>query len=165
MDTYYFTSLTTEDVPQVFAFFQSLKNDQAQVSFSEVEKENVLSAWVNDPANLTYLAKDSKSHKVLSVIRGKRDLSPQKQHAAFLTAATVKAARGSGIAAKLTQYALGEMKAQGVTIARIYVYSDNRPSLNAVKKLGFEKAGVVKWHHYSESLKDYVDDIIFHKVL
>ena len=74
-------------------------------------------------------------------------------------------ARGSGLAAELTNYGLGQMKKVGVNIARIYVYSNNKASLNAVKKLGFVHGGTVLRHHKDLCTAEYVDDLIFHKVL
>ncbi|MBE0449724.1 MAG: hypothetical protein IBX70_02640 [Clostridia bacterium] len=57
------------------------------------------------------------------------------------------------------------MKKKGVTIARIYVYSDNKASLHAVEKLGFALGGKVLMHHLNVKSGHYVDDIIFHKIL
>ena len=39
------------------------------------------------------------------------------------------------ILTELTNFALDQMKNEGVNIARIYVYSNNQASLNTVKKL------------------------------
>lgn len=44
-------------------------------------------------------------------------------------------------------------------------YSNNIASLNAVKKLGFIHAGTVLRHHMDQAAGEYVDDIIFHKLL
>lgn len=52
-----------------------------------------------------------------------------------------------------------------MAIARTYIYSDNVASINTVLKLGFTFAGSVLMHHYSEELGQYVDDLIFHKIL
>lgn len=67
--------------------------------------------------------------------------------------------------AKTTAFALEEMKKQGVTIARIYVYSNNTPSMNAIKKLQFTYGGTVLRHHKDPHTGDYVDDLIYHKLL
>lgn len=82
-----------------------------------------------------------------------------------MTAATHPDARGFGLAAELTNYALSQMKSEGVNIARIYVYSNNKASLNTVKKLGFVHAGTVLRHHRDKATGEYVDDLIFHKIL
>ena len=92
-------------------------------------------------------------------------MTNEKLHAVFLTAATHPDARGSGLAAVLTNYVLDQIKKFGVNIARIYVYSDNKASLNAVKKLGFVHGGTVLRHHKDQCTGEYVDDLIFHKVL
>lgn len=57
------------------------------------------------------------------------------------------------------------MKKDGVAIARIYVYSNNTASLNAIKKLDFIHAGTIIRHHRISETGEYVDDLIFHKIL
>lgn len=89
----------------------------------------------------------------------------ERKHAVFLTAATHPSTRGQGLAQQLVAYGLQEMKKEGVNITRIYVYSDNKPSLNAVKKLDFVHAGTVLRHHKDPESGEYVDDLIYHKIL
>lgn len=57
------------------------------------------------------------------------------------------------------------MKNEGITIARIYVYSNNKASLSAIRKLDFVHAGTVLRHHKDLETGEYVDDLIFHKLL
>jgi ribosomal protein S18 acetylase RimI-like enzyme len=163
-NTFSFAPLSHETVASTWDLFELLKTEGADVSFCDVQSRTELDSWVNHPAHLTYVATDNSAN-VLAVVRGKRDLSAEKRHSVFLTAATHPKARGNRLAATLTNYALNEMKKEGVTIARIYVYSDNKASLRAVEKLGFILSGKVWMHHLDVSTNTYVDDLIFHKKL
>lgn len=159
-----FKSLEKEDIQKVWDLFVQLRTEGAEVSFAEVESKELLESWVENPGHLTYVAMDD-DHKLLGVVRGKREMTDEKKHAAFLTAAIHHDARGRGIAADLTNFSLSEMKKRGVIIARIYVYSDNSASLHAIEKLGFTLGGKVLMHHMDLKTGLYVDDIIFHKIL
>lgn len=154
------------DIGSIWSLIEILKAEGAEISFTELTtKEEVLN-FVDNPAQLSYVAvKADEPSRVLCLVRGRRDMTDEKSHAVFLTAATHPDARGSGLAAKLTNYSLDQMKNEGVNIARIYVYSNNQASLNAVKKLGFVHGGTVLRHHKDLCTGDYVDDLIFHKVL
>lgn len=154
------------DIDSIWSLIEILRAEGAEISFTElIAKEQVLN-FVNNPAQLSYVAVTTEDpRRVLCLVRGRRDMTPEKSHAAFLTAATHPDARGSGLAAELTNYALDQMKKLGVNIARIYVYSNNQASLNAVEKLGFVHGGTVLRHHKDQSTCEYVDDLIFHKVL
>ncbi|MBM7561712.1 GNAT family N-acetyltransferase [Fusibacter tunisiensis] len=164
-DTILYRKLTLEDVPMTWALFKELMTEKAEVSFCEVDSIDHLKEWVNNAEHLTYVAIDSSTGKVVGALRGKRENTEQKRHSVFLTAATLKDYRGHQVAKKLTEFGLSEMKNEGVKIARIYVYSDNTASLNAVKKLGFEASGRVVMHHWDPVCKRFVDDLIFHKKL
>lgn len=163
---YQLKKVESHDVDSIWSLIEILKEDGAEISFTELtEKEQVLS-FVDNPAQLSYVAVTTeKPSRVLCLVRGRRDMSVEKSHAAFLTAATHPEARGSGLAATLTNYALDEMKKCQVNIARIYVYSNNQASLNAVAKLSFVHSGTVLRHHRDLYTGEYVDDLIFHKVL
>lgn len=122
--------------------------------------------YIDNPSQLTYVAvTEEKPNEVICIVKGRRDLSKEKSHAAFLSCATHPKERGKNLAIKLTNFALEEMKKEGVNIVRIYVYSNNQASLNAIKKFDFTKAGVVLRHHIDLNTGEYVDDIIFHKIL
>jgi ribosomal protein S18 acetylase RimI-like enzyme len=163
---YYFRKMQHNDIDHVWSLIELLKHEKVDMSFTEITVKDELMDFVDNPAQLTYVAvsKDEPSH-VLCLVKGRRDLAKAKSHAAFLSAATHPDARGLGLVAKLTNYALDEMKKEGVTIARIYVYSDNLASLSAVKKLGFNHSGTVLKHHMDFSTGEYVHDLIFHKIL
>lgn len=160
-----YSPLSEENVLGTWELFKTLKIAQEEVSFVDVETVEELQTWVNDSSQLVYVASDSRTRKVIGVVRGKRDLRPERKHAVFLTAAISKDYRGHALAAKLTNYALEKMKGEGVLLARIYVYSDNTASLNAVKKLGFEQSGCVVAHHMDLEKEIAIDDVIFHKYL
>jgi ribosomal protein S18 acetylase RimI-like enzyme len=154
------------DVDSAWALIDLLKEEGADMSFTELTAKEEVLQWIENPALLTYVAvTTTEPAHVLCLVRSRRDLTPEKSHAAFLTAATHPDARGTGLAAELTNYALDKMKNEGVNIARIYVYSDNKASLNAVRKLGFVHAGTVLRHHQDQKNSEYVDDLIFHKLL
>ena len=141
------------------------KDDLILLTDGNCLKDEVLN-FVDNPAQLSYVAvRADEPSRVLCLLRGRRDMTDEKSHAVFLTAATHPDARGSGLAAELTNFALDQMKNEGVKIARIYVYSNNHASLNAVKKLGFVHAGTVLRHHRDQVTSEYVDDLIFHKIL
>jgi ribosomal protein S18 acetylase RimI-like enzyme len=163
---YYLRKLKSEDLDSVWSLIELLKAEGAEMSFSELKTKEELQNFVDNSAQLSYVAVTvEEPSRILCLVRGKRDMSKEKSHAAFLAAATHPEVRGSGLAAELTNFALEEMKKVGVNIARIYVYSNNHASLNAVKKLGFVHAGTVLRHHKDQATGEYVDDVIFHKIL
>ena len=162
----YLRRIKAHDIDSVWSLIEILKAEGAEISFTElIVKEEVMN-FIDNPAQLSYVAvTQEEPSRVLCIVRGRRDMTSEKSHAAFLTAATHPDARGSGLAAQLTNFALDQMKNEGVNIARIYVYSDNEPSLKAVKKLGFIHGGTVLRHHRDQVTGEYVDDLIFHKIL
>lgn len=163
---YNFRRIKTTDIESVWSIVEILKNERSNMSFTEIANKEEILDYIDNPADLTYVAtNEEKPNQVLSIVKGRRDLSEGRSHAVFLSAATHPHARGCGLAAKLTDFALGEMKKEGVDIARIYVYSDNKSSVNAVRKLDFVHAGSVLRHHKDLDSGEYVDDLIFHKIL
>lgn len=164
MKQLHMSRIKDSDLEEAFALIETLRQEGAQITFTDYQSLDEIRHWPYSEEHLVYIARDNDS-RLLAIVRGKRDNTPEKRHAVFLTAATAAFARGSSIAKSLTEYALDQMKLEGVKIARIYVYSDNHASLKAVSKLGFEKAGVVLAHHLDTTTQCYVDDIIFHKCL
>lgn len=163
---YYFRKIKSHDLDSVWSLIELLKAEGADMSFTELKDKEEAMNFIDNPAHLSYVAVTKEEPtQVLCLVRGRRDMSSEKSHAAFLAAATHPDVRGSGLAAELTNFALVEMKNEGVNIARIYVYSNNKASLNAVKKLGFIHGGTVLRHHKDEITGEYVDDVIFHKIL
>ena len=60
---------------------------------------------------------------------------------------------------------MDRLKENGIKIARAYVYSDNTSSVSTLLKCGFTLSGCVHMHHLDERTNQYVDDLIFHKIL
>jgi ribosomal protein S18 acetylase RimI-like enzyme len=163
---YELRKMKSDDIDSIWSLIEILKAEGAEITFTELTTKEELLNFIDNPAQLSYIAvKAYDPSRVLCVVRGRRDMTAEKSHAVFLTAATHPAARGSGLAAELTNYGLDQMKNEGVNIARIYVYSNNQASLNAVKKLGFVLGGTVLRHHKDMCTGEYVDDLIFHKML
>jgi ribosomal protein S18 acetylase RimI-like enzyme len=154
----------TEDIKGMFQLFQELKGEKAQVGFTKINEEKDLSQWMEDDTISLFVAVDSEKDVIVGVLRAKRG-STYKNHSAFLTAAIAKNYRGNKIAKSLTYYGLEELIQIGVKIARTYVYSNNKASLNTLLSCGFTISGTVHMHHFSEESGQYVDDIIVHKIL
>lgn len=164
--SYHLRRVKADDIDSIWSLIELLKAEGADISFTDYTAKEELMSLVDNPAQLTYAAVTSEEpFRVLCLVRGRREMSVEKAHAVFLTAATHPEVRRSGLAAELTNFALEQMKAEGVSIARIYVYSDNHASLKVVKKLGFVHSGTVLMHHFDQASGEYVDDLIFHKVL
>lgn len=159
-----FSRIRIQDLNEAWQLIEALRAEAAEISFTDYQHIDEIQHWPHSDEHLVYIARSSEG-QLAGIVRGKRENSLQKRHAVFLTAATASFARGLGLANRLTTYALEQMRLEGVTLARIYVYSDNTASLKAVAKLGFEKAGVVKAHHFDLNTQTYIDDIIFHKIL
>jgi len=163
---YCFRRINPTDIDSVWSLIGTIKAENANMSFAEIKDKKEILDFVDNPAELTYVAvTEEKPNLVLCLVKGKRDLWKGKNHSVFLSAATHPDARGSSLVAKLTEFALIEMKNEGITIARIYVYSNNNASLNAIRKLDFLHAGTVLRHHKDLDTGEYIDDLIFHKIL
>ncbi len=155
---------TLKDAPAMLKLFQELKEEGAQVGFTHIQDIEEIQQWIKDKNMILYLAVDANKDKIAGVLRAKRGNSYQ-QHSAFVTAAVSKVYRGQKIAQVMTNYGTKDLAEKGVKIARTYVYSDNRASLNTLLSCGFTISGTVHMHHFSEETGQYVDDIIVHKVL
>ncbi len=152
------------DIEKIYQLFQELKKENAQVGFTRIEGLNELEDWLEDDNIYLYLAVDTDNEEVVGVLRGKRGNS-YKNHSAFMTAAVDKNYRGKNIGKELTHYSLKQLAQEGVKIARTYVYSNNKASLNTLLACGFTISGTIHMHHFSEEAGHYVDDIIVHKIL
>lgn len=162
----YFRKLRTTDIENLWSLIEILKREMVDMSFAQIQNKEKLLDFIDNPAELTYVAVTKENPKqVLCLLKGKRELSKDKFHSVLLSAATHPNARGYGLVAKLTNFALEEMKNEGVSIARIYVYSNNTASINAIKKLDFTHAGIILRHHRNFETGRYVNDLIFHKIL
>ncbi|ERJ11379.1 GNAT family N-acetyltransferase [Haloplasma contractile] len=163
---YYFRRIKSLDIDSIWSLIERLKAEKAEMSFTDYTSKEDIMNLVDNPSQLTYAAVTKEEpFRVLCLVKGRRKMSIERSHCVFLSAATHPDARGSGLAANLTNFALNQMKNEGVTIARIYVYSNNKASINAIKKLDFVHAGTVLRHYMDPLTGDYVDDLIFHKIL
>lgn len=161
-----FRRMNAHDLESIWSLFQGIKAEKIEMSFAEITQKEEILAYVDNPSELTYVAvSEEEPHTVLCLVKGRREMTEEKRHAAFLSAATHPQVRGMGLVARLTEFAVQEMKNEGVTIARIYVYSNNMASIKAIKKLDFTHAGTVLRHHKDTSTGKYIDDLIFHKIL
>ncbi|KXG74417.1 GNAT family N-acetyltransferase [Thermotalea metallivorans] len=160
--TMVYRELTVEDVPKAVLLFRGLAEEQAEVSFAEILSEDEIKKWIIDDNIFAYGA--FQGENLLAVLRAVRGRD-NRNHAVYLTAAVDKNYRGYKIAKEITLYSLERLKEKGVKIARTYVYSNNRASINTVLSCGFTFAGCVYQHHYDEETKSYIDDLIFHKIL
>ncbi len=151
------------DIDKVWEFLELIKAENAEVSLVEVLEKEELLKWLENENLFLYIAEDGE--KVLGLLKAIRGTDITKRHAVFLSIAIHPGYRGMGIAKELTNTSLEDMKKDGVLIARAYVYSDNTASMNTVLRLGFAFAGAVHMHHYNEKTGQYVDDLIFHKIL
>lgn len=154
----------SSDISGMLDLFQELKKEGAQVGFTHIEDVEELQQQLKDENIVLYVAVDPEKGKIAGILRGKRGASYQN-HSAFMTAAVAKSYRGKQIAKELTHYGMEDLAEKGVKIARTYVYSNNKASLNTLLSCGFTISGSVHMHHFSEETGQYVDDIIVHKLL
>ncbi len=157
-----FREFSKMDVGQVIELFNELNEEGLEVSFSEIDKRDVLEGWIEDSWIRVYVAESNG--KILGVFRGKKG-NQGREHACFLTAAISRKYRGMKIGQRLTNYSLKQLKQNDVKIARAYVYSNNPSSVCTLLKCGFVASGSVHMHHFDNRTKQYVDDLIFHKIL
>jgi ribosomal protein S18 acetylase RimI-like enzyme len=151
------------DVEGVWKFLEVIKVENSQVSLVEIPDKEELKEWLDNESLFLYIA-ESKD-QIVGLLRATRGDKSYKRHSVILSIATHPEYRNQGIARELTNTGLEDMKKDGITIARAYIYSDNISSINTVLRLGFTFGGSVLMHHYNDKLKQYVDDLIFHKIL
>ncbi|WP_026477009.1 GNAT family N-acetyltransferase [Alkaliphilus transvaalensis] len=157
-----FREMKEEDIQQVVTLFKKLESESAEVSFAEILDEAELCEKMKETGCFFYVAEDNG--QVVSVFRGKQG-EGNKSHSALLTIAVDPNFRGKKMAKTFTQYCLDQLKNNGITLARAYVYSNNKPSINTLLSQGFTFSGCVYQHHKNETTGEFVDDIIFHKIL
>lgn len=153
------------DLDGVWRFLETIKKENSQVSLVEIPDKEELKSWLENESLFLYIAECSDQDQVVGLLRGTRGSESYKRHSVILSIATHPDYRNQGIARELTNTGLEDMKKDGIVIARAYVYSDNSSSINTVLRLGFTFSGNVLMHHYNDKQKQYVDDLIFHKIL
>ncbi|MGB7605241.1 MAG: GNAT family N-acetyltransferase [Lutisporaceae bacterium] len=151
------------DVDEVWTFLEAIKEENSQVSLVEIPDKEELKNWLENEILFLYIAECTS--KVTGLLRATRGSELYKRHSVNLSIAVHPEYRSQGIAKELTNTALEDMKKDGITIARAYIYSDNLPSINTVLRLGFTFTGSVFMHHYNTNTNQNVDDLIFHKIL
>lgn len=154
--------LERKDALKALTLFKKLRDEQAEVSFTEYYTEEAIQSWFDAQGTYVYVA--AEDDVILAVVRAMLG-EEGKQHAVVLTVAVDYNFRGQSLAKKLTLYCLDQVKKEGVKIARAYIYSNNYSSVATILSCGFVMAGCIHQHHYDERLERYVDDLIFHKVL
>ncbi|MDW7670362.1 MAG: GNAT family N-acetyltransferase [Bacillota bacterium] len=150
------------DAELIFDLFQQLKRDSHEVTFAEVENPQEIINWLETDSNSFYIARyNQQVIGVLRAVKGKEKTA----HACQITIAVSSEYRQQGIAKSLVQYGLSDLKNQGILIARAFVFSDNKPSLNTLLSVGFTITGSIAKHHYNHQKELYADDIVMHKEL
>ena len=152
-----------DDVGEIYKLCQILKEENARMSFTDVESESDINTWLDDPNNYLYGAFD-QSGKLAGLLRAKRGVN-NKSHSVYLAAAVNPEYRKRNIANELTSFALEQLKEKGVKIARTYIYSWNKASIATIEKCGFIFGGSVVMHEYDPVTETYIDDLIYHKIL
>lgn len=150
------------EVDDVFSFFQILKEEKAQVSFIDVSDRNEILQWLKNQLYMVYVIKEG--NVIIGVLRGKRGRG-NESHSVVISIAIHPNFRRMQLGKNLMQYALKKFKEEGISLARAYVYSSNKPSINTLLSCGFTISGCIYRDHLDEASGDYIDDIIFHKLL
>ena len=155
------TKMLHSDISEVFEFFRDLATEGAKMSFVEIETSKMLEGWVGDNP-MVVIARDSRG--IAGVAKGAIG-EGNRSHSAMLAAAVRMDLRGQGIAEQVTSSLCEELAKAGITIARAYVYSDNKASIRSLEKMDFILDGRVIAHHFDEKTDEYIDDLIYHKDL
>ncbi len=147
----------------IFELCQRLKEENARMSFTDIEHIDQLENWFND-SNVLLYGKFSESGQLIAMVKATRGVG-NKAHSCYLAAATHPDFRKESLASSLTNEVLDDLKNRGVLIARTYIYSWNRASIKTIEKCGFTQSGRVVMHEYDELTGEYIDDLIFYKRL
>lgn len=156
-------AIVKSDLESVFELCQVLKEENARMSFTDVESMDDVDKWLEDKNVYLYGSFDSEG-KLLGLIKATRGRG-NKSHSAYLAAAVHPKARKKNVATELTLYALDELKKEGLLIARTYIYSWNTASINTIEKCGFIQSGRVFMHEYDTETQGFIDDLIYYKCL
>ncbi len=128
-------------------------------SFDAIEK---ISSYIDDENIFLYISiSNGCINAMFRAIRGEGN----KSHSCYVACAVKKEFRQQNLATELTKYGLDDVKSIGVLIARTKIYSWNTASIATIKKCGFSESGRIVMHQYEDRLGEYIDDLIFHKVL
>lgn len=153
---------TIDDAKLILEFCIELKHQEAKMSFTAFDTLKEVMTQIQDPNTYLYISLDGDV--VTSMFRAIRGVG-NKTHSCYVACAVKKAYRRHDLATRITNFGLEDMKKQGVLIARTKIYSWNKASIATIKKCGFVESGRVYMHQYEPELGEYIDDIIFHKIL
>lgn len=153
---------TIEDAKCILAFCIELKLQDAKMSFTAFDTLEEVITQINDPDTYLYISLDGDV--VTSMFRAIRGVG-NKTHSCYVACAVKKTHRKMNLATQITGFGLEDMKKHGVLIARTKIYSWNKASIATIKKCGFVESGRIYMHQYEPELGEYIDDLIFHKVL
>lgn len=157
-----YLTMQEKDIDKVLELFKKLKNEAAEVTFADLHDMVSLRNDFKLPNTFYYIA--IENNQLVSVFRGRRGQGNQ-DHCALITIAVAIEYRGRQMTKPFLNYCLQQLSREGISLARAYVFSDNRPSINMLLSAGFTVSGCVFQHHQCLKTGDLVDDIIFHKQL
>lgn len=153
-----------DDIEKILVLFDRLNIESAEVTFTNIKNKTEIEKWLSNSNYYLYVAEADGD--IISIFRGIRGLE-EESHCILITIATDLYNRSRGIAKNLILYSLKDIKERekDVVLARSYVYSDNRASLNTMLSCGFTISGSVYQHHYDKKREAFIDDIILYKIL
>ena len=157
-----FKVLDVNDIPSFMDLVGELKQEQAGVSFTDINTADDIVELMENPQIYLYGAYlDAKLVGVFKATQGGKG----REHSCYIASALTKSCRGQGIGNKLLNYSLDQLEREGIWMIRAYVYSNNTASFSSLLAAGFMWAGTVYKHKWDEKEGKYVDDLIFHKEL
>ncbi|MEW9124400.1 MAG: GNAT family N-acetyltransferase [Thermotaleaceae bacterium] len=157
-----YRELEKADISKTLLFFADLAIEDVEVSFTEVVSDDEIDRWLKDDDIYIYGA--FYEEKLIGVFRATRG-QESRRHMALLTYAVDRNYRGNQIAKGVISYGMKRLKEEGIKLVRVYIFSDNRSSINTVLSCDFTLSGCIYQDHYSEKEQKYIDDLIFHKIL
>ncbi len=150
------------DAQAIFEFCQSLKEEEAEMSFAEIKSIDEVESWLGDSREHLFILRES--NRVIALLKARQGGSG-REHSAFMSAAVLKSRRGKGLVKSISDFAYPKLHERGMCILRAYVYSNNHASISAVLKEGFSCTGAVHMHHKHPETGAWIDDMIFQKLI
>ncbi len=151
-----------EDIKKILEFCLELKEQNAKMSFTSMDTPEHIEEQIKSELKHIYLSiEDEVVTAMFRAIRGKGN----KSHSCYVACAVKREYRNKYLATDLTSYGLADMKSMGVLIARTKIYSWNKASIKTIEKCGFELSGRIVMHQFEPSVGEYIDDLIYHKIL
>ena len=154
--------LSISEISKMLTLFDGLRDEYADVSFTEVHSEKEIEGWLHHQDVHLFVAIDQD--EVIGVMRAIRQ-THNRDHEALTTIAVGREHRNKGVAKLLVNHSIDKLRDTGVKLLRAYVYSNNKASILTHLSCGFTCTGSVYQEHYDEKTSSYIDDLIFHKIL